>query len=232
MDQPRVISTNLTTRLSVIADGLRARTRILASAAKISRGELATVAAHIRQRADHAGSRRTRDNLVHAFGSNAERGGYLYLDDYAAAGLEHHGQLYAYWMAMAASETFAANRGDLLRHIFSCPSRLEWCRREGARVAWEYAKAARDEETAAFHRRQKSGSKDWRKRTMTARQSHLIALIRLRGGFADPGPLKSGPAHDWIALHGSHPDFWAAPEVGPPWVLDDSNAGWGQPRPE
>lgn len=231
MDQPRVTITDFSPRIGKLADSLRARTRILASAARILRGDLERVAAHIRQRADHAAKSRSRDNLIYAFGANAERGGYLYLDDFAVAGLEHHGQLYAYWMALAARETFAANRGDLLKHIFSCPRRLEWCSREGARLAREYAQKVDEEETALFQRRQANGSKDWRKSPMTARQYYRIVLIRRRGRFPDPGPLKSGPAHDWIALHNSHPDFWAAPEVGPPWLLDDTNESWGQLSP-
>jgi len=192
------------------------------------RGEAERLAAHIRQRADHLSKKRSRDNLVHAFGSIAEREGYLDLDDYAVAGLEHYGQLYAYWMALAARETLASSRGDLLRHIFACPTRLEFCRREGARLAREYWIAAEKLETELFNRRQKTGSKHWRKDPMTSRQYFRIALICRRGGFADPGPMKSGAAHDWIVTHGSHPDFWEAPVVAPSWVLDDSNDGWGR----
>jgi hypothetical protein len=229
MDKPGFIAPNLRADLKALTDGLRARTRMLIEASKIIQGEIDRVMAHVRQRADHLAQRRSRDNLVYAFGSIAEREGYLDLDDYAIAGLEHHGLLYAYWIALAASETFSGNRGDLLRHIFTCPIRYNWCVREGARLARSFAIALEREETELFRRRQENGSKDWRKRPMTHRQYHRIAVICRAGGFEDPGPMKSGRASDWIEDRGNRIGLWDAPEAPPEWLLDGSNDGWGKP---
>jgi hypothetical protein len=206
--------------LSRLARDLRARTRILATAARIRFGEAKAVAFHIRQQMQMQDGSRSRANLVHAFGAIAEREGYTDLDDLAISGAEHHGQLYAYWMALAATECLASSRGELLRYIFSDPGRLDWCRKEGARLAWEFVKSAREEETALFRKRQETGSKHWRKEPMTARQYYLITLISVRGDIPLPEGLRCGPAHDWIALNGAHPNFWVAPERPPPWRID------------
>jgi hypothetical protein len=204
-------------RIRELARELRARTRILATAARVRLGEAKAVAFHIRQQMQVADGTRTRGNLVFAFGAIAEREGYLDLDDLAINGLERHGQLYAQWMASAATECLASSRGELLRYIFSDPERLDWCRKEGARLAWEFVKSARDEETALFRRRQENASKHWRKEPMTARQYYMMTLISVRGDIPMPVGLRCGPAHDWIALNGGHPNFWIAPLRPPPW---------------
>ena len=203
--------------LKTLIRALKGRARILASAAKVRLGEAQAVASHARQRMKMADGSRTRANLVYAFGAVVERGGYLDLDDFAVAGLERHGPLYAYWLAQAANESLASDRAGLLRYIFSDPIRLDWCRQEGARLAWEYAKAARDEETALFLRRQEKGSRHWRKEAMTARQFYMMTLISVRAGISVPLGLNCGQAYDWIALNGGHPDFWTAPLRPPPW---------------
>lgn len=204
--------------LSTLIRELRSRTRILATAARVRLGEAKAIVFHIRQQMQMAEGSRTRGNLVFAFGAIVEREGYLDLDDLAINGLERHGQLYAYWMAGAATECLASTRGELLRHIFSDPERLGWCRKEGARLAWEFVKSARDEETALFRRRQEKGTKHWRKEPMTARQYYMMTLISVRGDIPMPVGLRCGPAHDWIALNGGHPNFWTAPERPPPWT--------------
>ncbi len=203
--------------LGALVRELRTRTRILATAARVRLGEAKAVAFHIRQQMQLADGSRSRGNLVFAFGAIAEREGYLDLDDFAINGLEHHGQLYAYWMACAATECLASSRGELLGHIFSDPERLDWCRKEGARLAWEFVKCAREEETSLFRKRQESGSKHWRKEPMTARQYYMMTLISVRGDVPMPTGLRCGPAHDWIGLNGGHPNFWTAPERPPPW---------------
>ena len=197
---------------------LRQRTRIMLDAAQIRVGELQTVAAHIKQQALFRANTRSAANRVYAFGAIVEREGYLDLDDYAIAGLEHNGLHYALWMALAAVANPASSRGELLRVIFSDPERERWCRAEGARVAWEFAKVAREQETALFHKRQAAGgSKDWRKEPVTARQHYLQTLISIRAGIPIPAKQSCGAAHDWIALNGGHPDFWTPPAGHPAW---------------
>ena len=208
-------------KLSALARKLKQRTRILAHAAQVRLGEAKVLAAHIKQCAHAREGSRTRANLVYSFGSIAERGEYLDLDDYAIYGLEEHGQLYAYWIAKAASESLASSRGELLRTVFSKPHRADWCRKEGARFAWEYGKAGRDEETSAFRKRQENGAQHWRKEPMTARQYWMILLICIRGDYEMPIGLRCGPAHDWIARNGGHPNFWEPPLRPPPWNLED-----------
>jgi hypothetical protein len=179
------------------------------------------IAAHIRQQAAIRDESRTRDNLIYAFGSIVERGGYLELDDYAIAGLEHHGDLYALWLSQAALLNAAARtRGDLLRIVFADLERLTWCRAEGARLAWEHAAHAREADTAQFLERQARGGRAyWRKEPVTARQTYMMTLISVRGGFAIPSGLRRGTAHDWIAANGGHPNFWTPPEAPPRWVV-------------
>lgn len=204
-------------KLSDLVRQLRGRTKILANAARVLLGESKTVAFHIRQQLQMAESSQSPANRLFAFGAIAEREGYLDLDDLAVAGLEHHGHLYAEWMARAAIKCFAASRGELLRHIFADSKRLEWCRKEGARLAWEFVKSARDSETALFRKRQETGSKHWRKEPMTAKQFYMIALISVRGNIPLPHGLKCGPASDWIRMNGANPRFWEAPQRPPPW---------------
>ncbi len=199
---------------------LKARARILENAARVRQGEAKVLAFHIRQQADVREQRRSPANLLFAFGAIVEREGYLDLDDYAVAGIEHHGQLYALWIAQAAVETLASSRGELLRHVFADPRRLDWCRKEGARLAWEHAKAAREAESALFHKRREGKTQHWRKGPMTARQHYMMTLISVRGAIPMPGNLRCGPAHDWISINGAHPNFWVAPARPPPWRLD------------
>jgi hypothetical protein len=194
---------------------LRARLRVLEQAEQIRLGELKTIAAHARQAKQVAEGAHTVANRVYAHGAIAERGGYLNIDDYALAGLEAHGDLYALWIATTAAANPSSDRGGLLRIIFADPRRHAWCRAEGARLAWEFAKAAREKETALFHARQARGSKHWRKNAVTEFQFYMISLIEVRGGFRAPNNLNCGRAHDWIAQVGGHPDFWAPP-AGPP----------------
>lgn len=210
----------LTGNVSRLARELRDRIKVLAHAARVRQGEAKVVAYHIQQQAQVRDGSRSRANLVYAFGAIAERVGYTELDDYAIYALEHHGPLYAWWLAEAATESLAWNRGELLRHIFSDARRYDWCRKEGARLAWEYGKAARDLETALFHERQKNKTKHWRKEPMTARQFWMITLISIRGDIPIPGPLRCGPAHDWIARNGGHPNFWEPPLRPPPWQVE------------
>jgi hypothetical protein len=199
---------------------LRARARIIASTCATRLGEATAVAFHIRQQAQMKDGSRSRANLVHAHGAIHEREGYIDVDDFAINGAEHHGQLYAYWMANAAIECAGSSRGELLRHIFSDPVRLDWCRKEGARLAWEYVKSAREAETELFRQRQERGTKHWRKEPMTERQYYLITLICVRGDIPMPEGLRCGAAHDFIAMNGGHPNFWTAPDRPPPWRLD------------
>lgn len=198
---------------------LRARLLVLEQAEKIRLGELKTIAAHARQAKQVAEGSRTRANEVFAHGAIAERGGYLHIDDYAIAGLEAHGNLYALWIASAAAANPSTDRGGLLQIVFANQGRFTWCRAEGARLAWEFVRAARERETALFHARQARGSKHWRKNAITEFQHYLITLIEVRGGFRAPANLNCGRAHDWIAQVGGHPDFWAPPAHPP--VFDE-----------
>lgn len=194
---------------------LRARLLVLEQAEKIRHGELKTIAAHARQAKQVAEGSRSVANKVYAHGAIAERGGYLDIDDYAIAGLEANGDLYALWIATAAATNIPSDRGGLLRIILANPRRHAWCRAEGARLAWEFAKAARDRETALFNARQARGTKHWRKNAVTEFQHYLITLIEVRGGFRAPANLNCGRAHDWIAINGGHPNFWAPPPRPP-----------------
>lgn len=198
---------------------LRARLLVLEQAERIRIGELRTIAAHARQAKQVAEGSRSVANKVYVHGAIAERGGYLDIDDYAIAGLEGHGDLYALWIASAAAANPSSDRGGLLRIIFADPRRHAWCRAEGARLAWQFAKAAREKETELFQARQALCSKHWRKNAVTELQHYLIALIEVRGGFRAPGKLNCGRAHDWIAINGGHPDFWAPP-ASPPSFYD------------
>lgn len=228
-DQPLVAITDLGGSLVSLLRDLKARSQILVSAARLRLGEAKAVAFHIRQDFQMQQGTRSRANMLFAFGAIVEREGYLDVDDFAAYGLEHHGQLYAYWIAIAACQSLASSRGELLRVIFSDPVRLDWCRKEGARLAWEYIKRAREEETALFRRRQETGTKHWRKEPMTARQYYMITLISVRGDIPMPGILSCGAAHDWIAMNGGHPNFWDPPEAPPVWTINEHSGAWGRP---
>lgn len=163
---------------------------------------------------------RTRDNLVYAFGSIVEVGSYLDLDDLAVCGLEAHGGLYALWIARCAWRNPEGTRATFLREIFGDPERLIWCRGEGARIRWRFLKAAYDTEHAAWLSSAAAQNKQaaWRKKPSTVEQQYMVSLIRARGEFADPGPMKRGQAHDWIAAHGGDPKFWQPPQSAPEWT--------------
>ncbi len=140
----------------LLAVSLQARLRILRDAASMSVGELETMAAHKRQAKNRREGRLSIAQLKHAHGARAEIHGYLDIDDYAVLGLEHHCVLHAYGCPRRARES-AGTYGDLLSIILDVPSCAAWCRAEGARVSWEYAKAARDDETAGFIKPQGKG---------------------------------------------------------------------------
>lgn len=201
--------------LSSIIESVRRRINIQISTARVQAGDAERVAFDVRKRAEREQNHRTRNNRLFAHGSNCEPGGYLNLDDLPICGLERHGAIYACWMARAASLCPNGNRGALLRIIFSHPERLAWCGREGARTRWEWAKKKRNEETAAFLKRQKTTSRRWRSEPISELQQYLIALIRTRGDLPEPCLSTRGEAYDWIEAKGGHPDFWTPPATWP-----------------
>lgn len=210
--------TDAARELSSALASLRRRINIQASTARVRAGEAERVAFDVRKRAERKQNHRTRNNQIFAHGSNCEPGGYLNLDDLPICGLERHGAIYADWVARAAIIYPGGNRGALLRIIFSDPERLAWCRREGARTRWEWSKKKRDEETAAFLKRQKTTSRRWRSQPISELQQYLIALIRTRGDFPEPCLANRGEAYDWIFGKDGHPDFWAPPTSWPEFV--------------
>lgn len=175
---------------------------------------------HVRMARLSREENRSRDQLVLGKGLISEKLGYETLDNFAILGLEANGPHYALWIAKAAMECEARSRGELLRHIFSCPRRLQWCRAEGARVTHEFGKRADEARRESFLERQrKGGSTNWRKDPATSHQEYRMALISVRCGVPVPDNLLKGTAHDWIAINSAHPDFWKAPERMPEWVL-------------
>ncbi|WP_343345885.1 hypothetical protein WJT74_01180 [Sphingomicrobium sp. XHP0239] len=161
----------------------------------------------------------SRSQKLFGKGAVAEKLGYLDISDEAILGLEAHGTLYATFVAQAASETEATDRGTILRYIFSCPRRLEWCEKEGARISMEFSKAADEQRTREFNKRQaKNPSRSWRKDSITEFQEYRIKAIELRLEIKAPAFSSRGAAHDWIAVHVANPDFWRIPKELPPWT--------------
>jgi hypothetical protein len=183
-------------------------------------GEAERIAFHARQQELIRAGKRNRNQQLFAHGSNAEVGDYLDLDQYAIRGLEAHGPLYAYWMAQAALMSGGKCRSDLLRCIFSNQARRDYCANLGLVISWHFARAARERETAEFLARDAEDlRKLWRKKPVTSRQRYDILLIEARLKIAAPANLRRGTAYDWIAAHGSHPDFWNAPARPPEWHI-------------
>lgn len=201
--------------------------RSLTARAKVLRVALMQRAISAREFDRHLRDSRTarkrdasRSQQLFGKGATAEIIAYLDLPDYAIVGLEAHGVLYAVWMARAAMESDARDRGSLLRHIFSCPKRLDWCRTEGARICMEFSRKADEERTRAFHERQaRTSDRSWRKDPVTEFQIWQMNVISARLGVPIPGGLKNGTAHDWIAIHKANPDYWAIPAKLPDWEL-------------
>lgn len=219
--------TNSNHTLSRAREHLRAPLRSLTARAKVLRAAMAQRAISAREFERHlkdsrAARKRDRSRSQQLFGkgATAEKIGYLELDDYAIVGLEAHGILYALWIAQAAMESTAGDRGSLLRHIFASASRLDWCRREGARICMEFSKNADEEKTRAFNERQaKGGSKSWRKEPVTEHQLYQMSAISARLCIPIPEQLKCGTAHDWIAIHKANPDYWMIPDQLPDWEI-------------
>jgi hypothetical protein len=199
---------------------LSARMKVLRAAAAIRAIEARDFHRHLKDRRIARKRDRTRSQQLFGKGATAERIGYLELDDFAIVGLEAHGALYALWIARAAMETEARDRGQLLRHIFSCPKRLDWCSKEGARICLEFSKAADEEETRKFRERQaRGGSKDWRKEAVSEHQQYQLEAISKRLDIPIPSNLNRGSAHDWIALKKANPSYWQIPDRLPDWDL-------------
>lgn len=206
---------------------LSAHLRNLVVRAKIVRATAAQRAMNAREFEKHLKDKRaarqrgcTRSQKLFGKGATAEKLGYLDLEDEAILGLEAHGLLYATFIAQAAVETEATDRGTLLRHIFACERRRDWCVKEGARISLECSKAADEERTRAFKARQaKSKSRYWRKETPTELQLFRIRAIELRLDIKAPSHLTRGTAHDWISEHAANPAYWRIPEKLPPWKL-------------
>lgn len=215
LERREEISSRLKERLAI----LRQRANLALDAKKLQVAELRRLEFHLRQQELQRQGSRTRDQRLFAHGSNAEVGGYLDVDEYAVRGLEANFDLYAYWMAQAFLKAGSASRADALRVIFDDPARFDFCFREGLAVSWHFASERRAEETAAFRQRDAEDfQKRWRKKTVTARQRWDIGLIEMRLGIRAPARLRRGSAHDWIEMHGGHPDFWVPPER-PEWKL-------------
>lgn len=175
---------------------------------------------HLRDQRIARQKRGTRSQQLFGKGATAEKLGYLDIPDYAILGLEANGLLYASFIAQAAVETEATDRGTLLRHVFSCPKRLEWCQKEGARISMEFSRAADEKRTQEFNERQaRKPSKNWRKEPVTEFQEYRIRAIEVRLNIVAPIFKGRGPAHDWIALHVANPAYWQIPNKLPPWKL-------------
>lgn len=199
---------------------LLARVKVLRAAASIRAISARDFERHLRDSQTARQRDRSRSQQLFGKGATAEKIGYLGIDDYAMVGLEAHGVLYALWMAQSAMESEARDRGMLLRHIFACPKRLEWCRREGARICLEFSKAADEQKTRAFRERQARGAnKNWRKEPVSEFQIYQIKAIEVRLGISSPSNVRRGTAHDWIALHKAKPEYWKVPDRLPDWEL-------------
>lgn len=173
---------------------------------------------HLRDQRIARTMRSSRSQKLFAKGATAEKIGYLDILDEAILGLEAHGLLYAMFISQAAAETEATDRGSLLRHVFSCPRRLDWCVKEGARISMEFSKAADEKRTREFRARQaKTNSRHWRKEPVTEFQLYRIRAIELRLGINAPSFKSCGKAHDWIAVYADNPAFWRIPAKLPPW---------------
>ena len=215
-------------RLAEIREHLRAplrsllaRVRVLRATASIRALSAREFERHLRDRRVARQRDRSRSQQLFGKGAAAEKIGYLDVDDFAIVGLEAHGALYALWIAQAAMESEARDRGALLRHIFSCPKRLDWCRREGARISLEFSKNADEAKSQAFRERQaRGGSRSWRKEPVTEHQLYRMEAISVRLGVSIPDGLNCGSAHDWIARMKAKPDYWAVPEKLPDWSSD------------
>lgn len=209
-------------RIGGAIDALRARAKIASAAETMRVGDKQRVAFDIRRRAELYRDGRSRNNKLFAHGSGAEVGGYIDLDDIAITGLDHHLVQYALWLATAAYKLPpGSTRGDALALILSNPARLEWARREGARVRWHWAEAAYAEEVADFRARQASAParlKAWRRLNVTERQCYLVELIRVYRDLPTPDLSDRGAAYDWIDAQGGAPRFWSPPPPAPEWV--------------
>jgi hypothetical protein len=207
-------------RLGKPLRSLRARLKVLRSVAAVRALNAREFERHLRDRRTARNRYGSRSQKLFGKGATAEKIGYLDLDDYAIVGLEAHGALYALWIAEAAMASEARSRGELLRHIFACPRRLDWCRKEGARISREFSKDADEAKTREFHERQaRGGSNDWRKENVTEFQLHQMEVISVRLDIAIPVGLNCGRAHDWIAVHKANPDYWKIPDKLPEWEL-------------
>ena len=200
-------------------EALKARVRILKAAADLKVGDAERVAFHARKAAERQRLGRTRNNQLFGHGSNAEVLGYVDVDDLAVCGLEANGDLYAMWVALAACALPGSSRAELIRFILRSPDRLDWCRKEGARVRWHFARASYEAELANWRAKELSRNQlaEWRKRPPTARQTYMVALISARAGLEHPLPMRRGKTHDWIDAHGGDPKFWDAPPSPPQW---------------
>jgi hypothetical protein len=208
------------TKLERPIRSLRARLKVLKAAAVVQAIEARDFHRHLKDKRAARLRDRTRSQQLFGKGATPEKLGYLDIPDYAILGLEAHGVLYALWIAEAAMESEASDRGQLLRHIFSCPKRRDWCVKEGARICDEFSRKADEEETRKFHERQaKSGSREWRKEEVTEAQAYRLEYISKRLDIAIPTGLKRGTAHDWIALKKANPEYWKIPERLPDWKL-------------
>lgn len=199
---------------------LRARIQVLRAAAAVRAVAASDFHRHLKDKKAARLRDRTRSQQLFGKGATPEKLGYLDIPDYGILGLEAHGALYALWIAEAAMESEARDRGELLRHIFSCPKRLDWCVKEGARICREFSKAADEEKTRKFQERQAKGaSKEWRKEEVTEHQIYEMEYISKRLDISIPSGLKRGTAHDWIALKKANPEYWKMPDRLPPWKL-------------
>ena len=108
-------SINARERLAPHIISLRARVRILADAARIRLADADRLDFHVRRESLRRANSRTRNNRIFGHGANAEKGGYDHLPDLAILGLEHHGPLYALWMAIAANEVTGGRGACLAR---------------------------------------------------------------------------------------------------------------------
>lgn len=225
----------LTERRQEAAARLKQRLRVFRARANhalaAKRSEVADVqrlAFHLRHQEELRAGRRTRDQHLFAHGSNAEVGSYLDVDQYALRGLEANFDLYVLWLAQAFLMGGATTRAEALRIIFSDPDRNAYCIQEGLAVSWNYASALRAAETAEFRvRDDQDPRKRWRNAAVTERQLWDIRLIEDRLGISAPARLRRGTAHDWIELHGGHPDFWNPPPRPLEWKLPGANDAGG-----
>lgn len=158
------------------------------------------------------------DNLTYAHGSNERALGGLDICPIAALGFKASGAVAYPWLIEAAARLPTGSYIDHIRIALDHPQRRAYCVELGAYHRFQFKSEVYRNAVTEWQATPAASdpAARWRRRSVTAKQQYLIAVVAeclsaAEPDFQLPHLGNRGAAHDWLRNVGGRPMFWHRP---------------------